>query len=148
VEAVSRRDDTDTSPARSSRRACVGTRKDQSMGVLIASERSSIFDDIGWPHPVATEHRGEAYRVLRRSLGTRADGWRHFLGGVMSRGSAVHDELGRHFRSCVQCRAANPEAKRLKDPKRRTVPQETLDAMCPIGRSVYKSYVRWLAEPD
>lgn len=66
----------------------------------------------------------------------------------MSRGSAVHDELGRHFRSCVQCRNANPEAARLRDPKRRTVPPETLAAMCVLGRGIYHAYLQWLAEPD
>lgn len=71
----------------------------------------------------------------------------------MTRGSWIHDDLARHFKDCTQCRAANPEGARVKHERpgqvsERDVPAETLAALCPRGRSIYLSYLRWLAEPD
>lgn len=68
----------------------------------------------------------------------------------MSRGSRIHDEVSRHFGSCVQCKSVNAENIRVAQPAaiRRTVPDAVLAAMCPDGRAIYRSYLRWLAEPD
>lgn len=68
----------------------------------------------------------------------------------MTRGSRVHDEVGQHFRSCKQCRDINPEELRVRQPVtiRRTVPEATLAALCPVGRTIYQAYLRWLAEPE
>jgi hypothetical protein len=71
----------------------------------------------------------------------------------VTRGSWIHDDLRGHFAACAQCRGADPENKRVKrdEPGRvseRDVPAATLAAMCPDGRSIYRSYLRWLAEPD
>jgi hypothetical protein len=68
----------------------------------------------------------------------------------MTRGSRIHDEVRLHFGSCAQCRAVNPEEARIRQSEalRRTVPDATLAALCPAGRSIYWAYLRWLAEPD
>ena len=68
----------------------------------------------------------------------------------MTRGSWNHEAVSRHFGACPQCRELHPEEVRLRQPfgLRRTVPEATLAAMCSVGRSVYQSYLRWLAEPD
>lgn len=71
----------------------------------------------------------------------------------MTKGSWIHDDVGRHLKSCAQCRAADPESARVKHDSpgkvsERDVPAEKLAAMCPDGRSIYRSYLRWLAEPD
>jgi hypothetical protein len=68
----------------------------------------------------------------------------------VSRGSWIHDDVARHFGSCPQCKGVNPEEVRVRQPQaiRRTVPDAVLAAMCPDGRSIYRSYLRWLAEPD
>lgn len=68
----------------------------------------------------------------------------------MTRGSKIHDEVGRHLDSCAQCRAVNPEEARLQRSiaLRRTVSDATLAALCPAGRSVYQAYLRWLGEPE
>jgi hypothetical protein len=71
----------------------------------------------------------------------------------MTRGSWIHDDVSRHFDACAQCRTADPESKRIKHNKpdevsERDVPAPTLAAMCPDGRSIYRAYLRWLAEPD
>jgi hypothetical protein len=71
----------------------------------------------------------------------------------MTRGSWIHDDLSRHFDKCARCRSADPESARKKheDPglvSERDVPAETLARMCPEGRSIYRSYLQWLAEPD
>jgi hypothetical protein len=68
----------------------------------------------------------------------------------MTRGSWIHDEVSLHFKGCTQCREADPETIRVLQPEalRRTVPDEVLAKLCPNGRSIYQSYLRWLAEPD
>jgi hypothetical protein len=68
----------------------------------------------------------------------------------VTRGSWIHDDIVRHFRSCAQCRDVKPEEVRIQQlpALRLTVPATTLAAMCPDGRSIYRSYLRWLAEPD
>lgn len=71
----------------------------------------------------------------------------------MTKGSWIHDEVSRHFKSCTQCRNTDPESKRKKHGKpgqtsEHDVPAETLAAMCPDGRAIYRSYLRWLAEPE
>lgn len=71
----------------------------------------------------------------------------------MTRGSWIHDEVSRHFRNCAQCSAADPENRRVKHDKpghvsERDVPTDALAAMCSDGRVIYRSYLRWLAEPD
>lgn len=74
----------------------------------------------------------------------------------MSKDSWIHDDVVRHFGSfritgsCSQCRDVRPEETRIAQPEklRRTLPDEVLAKMCPDGRSIYRSYLRWLAEPD
>lgn len=68
----------------------------------------------------------------------------------MTRGSWIHDEVRRHFGHCVQCKAADPETARLRQPaaKRHSIPVETALALCPVGRTIYQSYLRWLREDD
>lgn len=68
----------------------------------------------------------------------------------MTRGSWIHDDVSRHFGACAQCREVKPEEARIAQPEAlcRTVPDVVLAAMCPDGRSIYRSYLRWLAEPD
>lgn len=71
----------------------------------------------------------------------------------MSKGSWIHDDVSRHFGACAQCRATDVENKRHKHERpgrvsERDVPAAVLAAMCPDGRSIYRSYLRWLAEPD
>lgn len=67
----------------------------------------------------------------------------------MTQGSEVHEQLGRHLRSCEQCRSVDPEAVRIRQPNvpRHSVPRETLDALCPVGRMAYRDYLNWLAAP-
>lgn len=68
----------------------------------------------------------------------------------MTTGSWIHDDVSRHIGACAQCQGADAENIRVAQPKalRRTVPDEVLAKMCPNGRSIYRSYLRWLAEPD
>ena len=68
----------------------------------------------------------------------------------MTKGSWIHDDVSRHFGSCVQRFAVNPENVRVAQPEalRLTIPDEVLARMCPYGRAIYRSYLRWLAEPD
>jgi hypothetical protein len=71
----------------------------------------------------------------------------------VSKGSWIVDDVSRHFKACVQCRSADPENRRTKHatPGRVSesdVPAEVLAAMCPDGRAVYRSFLRWLMEPD
>ncbi len=68
----------------------------------------------------------------------------------MTKGSWIHDDVSRHFGSCAQCREVNPENVRVAQPEelRRAVPGDVLARMCPDGRAIYRSYLRWLAEPD
>ena len=71
----------------------------------------------------------------------------------MTRGSWIHDDVGRHLSGCARCREADPESRRRKHAvpgkvSERDVPAEVMAAMCPDGRSIYRSYLRWLAEPD
>lgn len=71
----------------------------------------------------------------------------------MTRGSWIHDDVSRHFGSCAQCRETDAENKRRKHDKpgqvsERDIPTEVLAKMCPDGRSIYRSYLRWLAEPE
>lgn len=71
----------------------------------------------------------------------------------MSKGSWIVDDVSRHLKACSQCRAVDPENRRAKHAKpgqvsERDVPAEALAAMCPDGRAVYRSFLRWLAEPD
>ena len=71
----------------------------------------------------------------------------------MTKGSWIHDDVSRHLAACAQCCGVDPENKRVKHsvPGRvseRDVPAAALSAMCPDGRSIYRSYLRWLAEPD
>jgi hypothetical protein len=68
-------------------------------------------------------------------------------------GSWIHDDVSRHFKACTQCRDTDAENKRRKHDKpgqvsERDVPAETLAAMCAAGRGIYRSYLRWLAEPE
>jgi hypothetical protein len=65
----------------------------------------------------------------------------------MTRGSRIHDEVSGHFESCAQCRGVDPEKIRVRQlaPFRRTVPDRTLAALCPAGRTIYQSYLWWLA---
>lgn len=64
----------------------------------------------------------------------------------MTYGSRIHDELGRHFGSCEQCRLTNPEHERVARPGRGDVSDTTWRAMCPDGRSIYRAYLQWLAD--
>lgn len=68
----------------------------------------------------------------------------------MSRGSGIHDKLSEHFARCGQCRCVDPENVRVRQPAaiRRTVPDAVLSGMCAPGRSIYSSWLRWLAEDD
>ncbi len=66
----------------------------------------------------------------------------------MSKGSWIQQDVSRHFGSCPTCAWLQPEDERVSRPGRRDVSDETLAAMCPAGRSIYRSYLRWLAEPD
>ena len=71
----------------------------------------------------------------------------------MTKGSWIHDEVSRHFRSCAQCAATDAENKRRKHDKpgqvsEHDVPAEVFAAMCSGGRAIYRSYLRWLAEPE
>jgi hypothetical protein len=74
----------------------------------------------------------------------------------VSQGSWIHDEVVRHFGSprltagCAQCAAVRAEEIRIAQPlaRRKTIPDEVLGQMCSAGRSIYRSYLRWLAEPD
>lgn len=68
----------------------------------------------------------------------------------MTRGSWIHDEVRRHFGKCAQCTKADPESARLRQPegKRHVIPSETALALCPVGRTIYQSYLRWLREDD
>jgi hypothetical protein len=67
-------------------------------------------------------------------------------------GSWIHSDVVRHFKSCAQCKAVDPEAARIKRPvpgavTENDVPFEKLAALCSDGRSIYRSYLRWLGEP-
>lgn len=71
----------------------------------------------------------------------------------MTKGSWIHDDVLRHIAACAQCREADPENKRHKHDKpgqvtERDVPADAIAAMCADGRAIYRSYLRWLAEPD
>lgn len=66
----------------------------------------------------------------------------------MTRGSWIHDDISGHLRDCAKCRETNPEAERLRRPSLRDVSDETLAARCPEGRSIYRAYLRWIAEPE
>jgi hypothetical protein len=68
----------------------------------------------------------------------------------MTKGSWIHDDLSGHLDRCMQCRAVDAESVRTRRPEgqRLSVDAETLAALCPDGRSIYRSYLRWLAEPD
>jgi hypothetical protein len=71
----------------------------------------------------------------------------------MTRGSWIHDDVSRHFDKCAQCRDTRPEDARLAQPpdrsgNRLTVPFAVLAQLCEDGRSIYRSYLQWLAEPD
>lgn len=71
----------------------------------------------------------------------------------MTRGSQIHDDLGRHFINCAQCRSTDVENRRKKHGEpghvsERDVPPEALAAMCPDRRSIYRAYLRWLMEPE
>lgn len=71
----------------------------------------------------------------------------------MSSGSWIHDDVSRHLGRCAQCRSADPESRRVKHDRpgqvsEHDVPAEALAAMCSDGRAIYRSYLRWLAEPD
>lgn len=66
----------------------------------------------------------------------------------MSKGSWIHDDVSRHFNTCPTCCLLHPENERVNTPGRRSVSDGTLAAMCADGRSIYRSYLRWLAEPD
>jgi len=54
----------------------------------------------------------------------------------MSRGSAIHDAIGDHFRSCAHCRAVDPEEVRIRQAAqlRLTVPEATLKGAVPSWR--------------
>ena len=71
----------------------------------------------------------------------------------MSRGSWIVDDVSRHFEACAQCHGADPEQQRVKREQpgqvsERDVPAAAIAALCPDGRAIYRSYLRWLAEPD
>jgi len=74
----------------------------------------------------------------------------------VSDGAWIHDAVTRHFgslhieASCTVCSAVDPEKARMSQPKeqRRTIPDEVLFKLCPDGRAIYRSYLRWLAEPE
>lgn len=71
----------------------------------------------------------------------------------MTKGSWIHDDVSRHFKACTQCHETDVENKRRKHDhpghvSERDVPEESLAAMCPDGRAIYRAYLRWLAEPD
>lgn len=68
----------------------------------------------------------------------------------MTAGSWIHGDVSRHFGACVQCQSTDVEKVRVAQPQalRRTVPAAILAQMCPDGRAIYRSYLRWLAEPD
>jgi hypothetical protein len=74
----------------------------------------------------------------------------------VSRDSWIHDDVSRHFGSlvikpsCKQCSSVDPEKIRVGQPKDRrlTIPTDVLIKLYPEGRAIYKSYLRWLAEPD
>ena len=71
----------------------------------------------------------------------------------MSKGSWIHDDVSRHLAACAQCRGVDVENRRVKHAElgrvsERDVPAEAIAAMCPDGRAIYRSYLRWLAEPD
>jgi hypothetical protein len=71
----------------------------------------------------------------------------------VTRGSWIHDDVSRHFGACAKCRAADPENRRVKHAQagqvsERDVPAEVLASMCADGRAIYRSYLRWLAEPE
>ena len=68
----------------------------------------------------------------------------------MTKGSWIAEDSSRHFRACMQCRATDAENVRVAQPEelRRTIPGEVLAKMCPDGRSIYRSYLRWLADPE
>lgn len=69
---------------------------------------------------------------------------------LVSRGSWIHDDVSRHFRTCDQCRATDAENIRVAQPAplRRSLPDEVFAKMCADGRAIYRSYLRWLAEPE
>lgn len=68
----------------------------------------------------------------------------------MTKGAWIAEDVSRHFRACPQCREVHVEEIRVQQPEvlRRSVPDEVIASMCPDGRSIYRSYLRWLAEPD
>jgi hypothetical protein len=68
----------------------------------------------------------------------------------VTRGSKIHDEVSDHFRRCAQCSGANPEEIRIRQAPalRLTVPDAVIATLCPVGRPIYRAYLRWLAEPD
>lgn len=68
----------------------------------------------------------------------------------MTKGSWIHDDLSDHLKRCAQCREVNAEGIRVRRPEgqRLSVDDATLAALCQAGRSIYRSYLRWLAEPD
>lgn len=68
----------------------------------------------------------------------------------MSQGAWIHDDVSRHFRTCAQCKATDAENVRVAQPKaaRLSLPDDVMAKMCPDGRSIYRSYLRWLAEPE
>lgn len=68
----------------------------------------------------------------------------------MTMGSWIVDDLSGHFARCEKCRSVDVEAARLRRPadQRHSVDDETLGALCLSGRLIYRSYLRWLAEPD
>ena len=68
----------------------------------------------------------------------------------MTKDSWIQEDVSRHFRTCSQCGATDAENVRVSQPKplRQTLPDETLAKMCSYGRAIYRSYLRWLGEPE
>ena len=68
----------------------------------------------------------------------------------MTKGAWMAEDVGRHLRSCAQCCEVKPEEVRISQPEawRQTVPDAVLAAMCPDGRTIFRAYLRWLAEAE
>jgi hypothetical protein len=65
-------------------------------------------------------------------------------------GTWVHDDLSQHLKVCSTCHAVDPEKSRLLSKQlggQWGTVAAALSALCPIGREVYRQYLRWLTEP-
>lgn len=71
----------------------------------------------------------------------------------MTKGSWIQEDISRHIKNCKQCHETDIENARVKHDvpgkvSERDVPTAKLAAMCPDGCSIYRAYLRWLAEPE